>query len=115
MRGLAILFGFNFLGYVLHAFHVPLPGNVIGMILLTVALFTGWVKVAWIEESAEWLLKNMMLFFAPIIVGTVTLFQQIGEQVIPIVVSLVGSTVAVLLVTGWTVQALQRDKKRGGS
>lgn len=63
MLGLAILLGFEFIGYMVHHFlRFPLPPGVIGLILLVLSLFRGWVKLKWIEQPAEFLLKHMMVF-----------------------------------------------------
>lgn len=104
MRGFAILLGFQFIGYVLNKLLVPLPASVLGMILLTIGLFSGWVKLEWVEEAAQFLLKYMMLFFTPIIVGMVLIFQEYTDQLLPMLISLVLGPIAVLLVAGWTVE-----------
>jgi len=102
MLGLAILLGYQLLGYLLHEFAgLPLPGNVIGLMLLVISLFAGWVKLEWIESTAQFMTKHMMIFFAPTIVGTIMFFHVIGEQFAAIALSLVVSTVAVLLATAW--------------
>lgn len=107
MLGLAILLGFNLLGLVLkNMLNVPLPANVIGLILFTVALFLKIVKLEWVEDSAQFLLRHMMLFFAPIIVGTLVFFPLIGQQWLTILISLVGSAAAALMVTGWITTML---------
>ena len=112
MQGLAILLGFEFMGYVFHQFlRIPLPANVIGLILLVIALFQGWVKLEWIEQSAQFLLKHMMVFFAPTIVGVIVFFSRIGEEWVAITLSLVGSTFLVLLITGWTTSWLANRRE----
>jgi holin-like protein len=115
MRGLAILFLYNLLGIAGNKLlHVPLPGNVLGMMLLTVSLLAGWVKLAWLEESAQFLLKHMMLFFAPTIVGVIVYFGDIGAQWLPIVANLFVSTAAVLAVTGWVTGKLAARQEEEG-
>jgi len=101
MRGLAILLGFNLLGALLQAARVPLPGNVIGLILFTACLFLGIVKLEWVEESAHFLLRHMLLFFAPAVIGAIPLFGQFSRDGTAIAGSLAGSLLVVLLVTGW--------------
>ncbi len=101
MRGLAILLGFNLLGALLQAARVPLPGNVIGLILFTACLFLGIVKLEWVEESAHFLLRHMLLFFAPAVIAAIPLFKQFAGDGTAIAGSLVGSLLVVLLVTGW--------------
>ncbi|MCD9021474.1 CidA/LrgA family protein [Cohnella silvisoli] len=103
MLGLAILLGYEFIGYIArHFLGIPLPANVIGLILLAISLFCGWVKLEWIEKSADFLLKHFMIFFAPTIVGTIAFFARIGDEWVAISLSMVGSAIAVLLLTGWS-------------
>lgn len=111
MRGLAILLCFHFAGLLARSLlHVPLPANVIGLLLFIAALFAGWVKLEWVEESAQFLLRHMMLFFAPFIVGTIVFFPVIGGNALGIGLSLVVGTLIVLLVTGKVTTALARKE-----
>jgi holin-like protein len=115
MLGLAILLGFNFIGIWLQlSLHIPLPGNVIGLILLTIALFAKWIKLEWVETAASWLTGHMMLFFIPFVVGTMAFFPLIGSNWLSIGIGVVGSSVAVLLVTGFVTAKLQRQEPKGG-
>ena len=112
MPGFAILLFFNFAGYFLcKVARVPLPPNVVGLIALFLALQSGAVKLHWVEESAGWLLKHMMLFFAPIIVGVVVFFPLIERQWLPIGVGLVSSTLLVLVLTGSVVARLTARRR----
>lgn len=109
MRGFAILMGFNLLGLMLNKLAgVPAPGGVIGLALFAAALFSGAVKLEWVEESASFLLRHMLLFFAPIVVGTVVFTPLLRREWLAIAGGLVGSFLVVLLVTGWTATALIR-------
>lgn len=63
MRGLILLLVFNGVGLLLHeGAGVPLPSNVLGMLLLLAALLTKLVKLEWVEETASFFTKHMMLF-----------------------------------------------------
>lgn len=114
MRGLAILLSFHFAGFLLkELLHLPLPANVTGLILFVAALFTGLVKLEWVEDTAQFLLRHMMLFFAPFIVGTVVFGRVIGENVLGMALSLVIGTMLVLLVTGAVTTWLSGKEERG--
>lgn len=52
----------------------PFPASVISMILLLVLLLTKVVKVHYIQQKAEFLLKNMAFFFIP---AGVALIKQV--------------------------------------
>ncbi|WP_254611214.1 CidA/LrgA family protein [Paenibacillus sp. JMULE4] len=106
---------FYMLGTVLHeGFGVPLPANVIGLILFTLSLFLKIVKVSWVEEASQFLIRHMLLLFAPIVAGTMVFFSLIGEQALTIVISLFMSTFGVLLFTGWTVKLMSGRKMKEG-
>jgi holin-like protein len=114
MLGIAILFGFNLLGLVVKdLIHLPLPANVIGLILFTASLYTGLIKLEWVEASAQFLTKHMMLFFIPFLVGTMTFFPYIGAHFFSMAVSLFASTFIVLAVTGWITMRLSHKEAQG--
>src|SRR4051812_44755405 len=111
MVGLAILLVFNLLGWLLHRFgYVPLPENVLGMLLLLVALQSGAVKLAWVEGAADFLLCHMMLFFAPIIVGVIPLLPVLESNWLPISAGMLVSPLVTMLATAWVAQALTRPQ-----
>lgn len=114
MLGIAILLGFNFLGMaVKDLLQLPLPANVIGLVLFTVSLYLGLIKLAWVEVSAQFMTKHMMLFFIPFLVGTMVFFPYIGSHFFSMVVSLFASTFIVLAVTGWITMRLSREQDQG--
>lgn len=112
IRGLALLLVFQFIGeYFSNLLSLPVPGSVLGMALLLVALMSGRVQVEWFEEAADLLLSNMALFFVPAGVGVMVYADLIAREWLPISVGLVLSTFIVMAVTGWVEQAL--GKRRG--
>src|ERR1700721_2472831 len=81
MRGFALLLLFNLLGAIGHTVaRIPIPGAVLGFILFTLCLFLGLVKLEWVEQPASLLLKHMLLFFAPVVVGVIAFFPELGAQ-----------------------------------
>lgn len=71
---LCILWGLNELGSVIvRLTHIPLPGNVAGMILFFILLLTGVMKVQWIDRTSSFLIRHLAFFFIPISVGLMTL------------------------------------------
>ncbi|WP_217593991.1 CidA/LrgA family protein [Cohnella sp. GbtcB17] len=112
MTGFAILLGFNLLGLLAErVFQLPIPGNVIGLILFTAALFLRLVKLEWVERSAELLTRHMMLFFVPYIVGTIAFLPVLRANGLAIVVSLTGSTLIVMLVAGGVAARVGRKAR----
>ena len=112
VRGLALLLLFQFFGEILsRSFHLPVPGNVLGMALLLAALGMGVVRTGWIEQAADLLLTHFALFFVPAGAGVMLYFGLIGREWLPIVVATILSTFIVMAVTGWTETWLE---KKGG-
>lgn len=93
-------------------FHVPLPGSVLGMIVLFTLLATGIVKEEWLLAATTPLLKHLSFFFIPIAVELMEwgdLFLQKGHLLfLPLVIS----TLVALLVTGGVVQYLMSRRNR---
>ncbi len=112
VRGLGILLLLQFLGELIsRGFDIPIPGNVIGMGLLLIALQAGIVKTAWVQEAVDLLLSHLALFFVPAGVGVMVYFDLIRKEWLAIVTAMVVSTFVVMAVTGWVESAL--DKRRG--
>lgn len=107
LQGLVLLLGFQFICELLvRFFALPVPGNVIGMIMLLLALISGIVKEESISEASELLLKYLALFFVPAGVGVMLYFDLIAREWLPIIVGTVVSTFVVMAVTGWVEQSL---------
>lgn len=106
-----ILLSGNFIaGYL----KLPLPGNVLGMLILFALLSLRIVPVAWVEDGAGFLLKHLAFFFIPIAVGLMAwgdLFITSGFKLILILT--VGAVLS-LIATGWVAQFLDGIKKEGG-
>ncbi len=100
LRGLAILVGIYFLGMFLHRVGVPIPGGVLGLLLLYLALLFGVVRLGWVERAAIFLLRHMVLLFIPLTVGLMDMGGLLSRQAVAITASLLVSFLAVLLTTG---------------
>lgn len=44
--------------------HLPVPGSILGMVVLFILLQTRVVKLRWIEVGAAWLLGELLLFLS---------------------------------------------------
>ncbi len=97
--------GFYLLGEALQDFfNIPLPGSIIGFLLLFVALFLKIYPLKWIDSGAHFLLAFLSLFFIPATVGIVEygeLFSGKGILLIPIVMA---STFLAMAASGWVSQ-----------
>jgi holin-like protein len=79
---------------------LPLPGNLVGMLLLLALLRVGVVRQEHVEEAAGLLLKHLNLFFIPLAVGLMAWGGLLGTGGVGLGVSLLGSAAVCLVVSG---------------
>ncbi len=104
-----ILFGCLALGeLIVYLTGIKLPSSIIGMLLLTLFLQLGWVKLHWVQGLSDFLVANLGFFFVPSGVALMLYFDIIEAQFWPIVVATLVSTVLVLVVTGWVHQLVRK-------
>ena len=72
LKGLAFIIQIIFLliinqiGYqIVHFFDIPIPGNVVGMLILFFLLFTKVVRLEWIEAASGFFTKTFCIFLCP--------------------------------------------------
>ena len=90
------------------AFGLPVPGPVLGMLLLLAWLwFKGGVSER-VGRTADALLGNLSLLFVPAGVGIMVHWDKVQEQWLAITAALVFGTLVTLLVTALTMAGVQR-------
>lgn len=106
--GIAVLLAFLLAGNAVATFgRLPLPGSVVGMLLLAATLHFRWMPAAWVEPAAGLLLRHMGLLFVPPGVGLMLQYDLLRRDWLPIALAGAASTVAVLLVVGLLQQRLE--------
>lgn len=107
-----VIFLFSFLGEMLSKL-VPIPGSVIGMVLLFLALHFKWVKLSQVEETGNWLVANMGLFFVPPGVGLMANFEMLKGTWWQLLILMFITTALMMIFVGRVVQRIKRkfDKK----
>ena len=111
---LLVLWFLNELGYFLvNTFHLPVPGNVVGMVILFVLLLTGVMKLSWIDDASSFLIKHLAFFFIPIAVGLMNFGSLFLKNGLSFLIVLIGSIVVGMYVTGVVSQGLVKKKKVG--
>ena len=66
IRQCAILFGCLALGeLIVFLTGIKLPSSIIGMLLLTLFLKLGWIKLHWVQGMSDFLVANLGFFFIP--------------------------------------------------
>ncbi|NQU41400.1 MAG: CidA/LrgA family protein [Lentisphaerae bacterium] len=112
-RGFFLLLLFLVAGQLIErALSLPVPGNVLGMILMALALLCGLVRLESVKPCADLLLRHLGFFFVPAGVGLIQHLHIIAAEWVPILVGTLLSTVAVLWLGGGTTALLMRRKGR---
>jgi holin-like protein len=91
-----------------HALALPLPGPVIGMILMGLALHYLPPVAEMVRPVAQTILGHMSLLFVPAGVGVVGHFAKFGDQGAAIAAAIIGSTVAAIAIGALTFAAVAR-------
>lgn len=107
LGALTLLLVFQLIGEVLaQLFALPIPGPVIGMALLFVALALRGGPSDELRDTAQNLLQHLSLLFVPAGVGVMAHLSRLQHEWLPITVSLVLSTLATIAVTAIVMRAL---------
>ncbi len=89
----------------------PIPGSVVGMLLLFLSLMALNSPPQTIQYTAEFLLRHLSLLFVPAGVGMMLLFDLIAEEWLAMLISMVLSTFVSLIFTAWVMQFLMKLNK----
>jgi putative effector of murein hydrolase LrgA (UPF0299 family) len=91
-----------------HALSLPVPGPVVGMLLLFGLLLGRAPLPAELSATADGFLKHLSLLFVPAGVGVVQHLDRLGQQGVRLVAVIVLATVIALAVTALTFEWLAR-------
>lgn len=106
-----IICGFLFLGKFISPYlPFPLPGSIIGMLLLLLALSLKVVKLEWVEECSNFFFKYMAFFFVPSGVALMNSLGIIKLNIVPFLVIGILSTIIVQAITGVILQKVLGGK-----
>jgi putative effector of murein hydrolase LrgA (UPF0299 family) len=106
---LAVLLLFQCVGEAFaYAFRLSIPGPVIGMLFLFIALILSPRLLEKIEESSHHVLKHMSLFFIPAGVGIMVSASGIAQHWLALLVAIAVSTLLTLAVTALSMQWLTK-------
>lgn len=103
-----ILFVYLLGSLIQSAFNLPIPGTVLGLILLFIALYTKIIKIHMIEDICNTLISHMAFLFVPAGVGLMTSFNLLQGKVIQFAIIVFVSTVVVWVVTVYVVKLLRK-------
>ncbi|MFH5837229.1 CidA/LrgA family protein [Proteiniclasticum sp. C24MP] len=111
IRQSILLFGISVIGEFMNkVIHVPLPGSVLGLLLLLSLLLSGMVRVKQIEELTNFLMNHLAVFFVPAGVGLITVAGVLKSSWAILLGISILSSVIVMTITAGVVQLIRRRK-----
>lgn len=82
---------------------LPVPGSVIGMMFLLMALVTGIVQPMTIRRGARWFIAELLLFFVPAVLAVLDHPEFLGIEGLKIMIVILTGVICVMVTTALSV------------
>ena len=92
---------------------LPVPGPVLGMLFLFIALMIKGGPGKELQGTSQTLLQHLSLLFVPAGTGIMVHLNRVANEWLPLLLSLVISTLATLVVTALVMKLCQRAPATG--
>lgn len=110
---LFIILVVSFIGELIHYFvPLPIPASIYGLVIMFLLLETKIIKLSMVKETSSYILGIMTIFFVPPCVGFINAFPLMKQFGIQFLVIGIGTTVLVMIATGWVTQIIMRGKQK---
>ena len=114
IAALTLLLAFQLIGEIIaRGLDLPIPGPVIGMLLLFLGLVLRGGPGETLRQTAGSLLQHLSLLFIPAGAGIMLYRDLIAAEWLPLSAALLGSTVLAIVVTALVLDALVKRRKSG--
>jgi len=111
LGALTVLLVFQLIGEVLVQFAgLPIPGPVIGLLLLFLSLCVRGGLAAPLRDTANGILQHLSLLFVPAGVGVMVHFSRVSGEWLPILAATLISTALAIGVSALVMQVLMRGR-----
>lgn len=96
--------------------HIPLAGSIVGLILFFLLLQFKIIPESWIDVGANFLLKTMVFFFIPSVVGIMDVASDITLNYVLFFIVIIIGTCVVALSSGFIAEKMVgKDKITKGT
>lgn len=114
---LALIMLITFIGTeVQKLLHIPLAGSIVGLMLFFLLLQFKIIPDSWINVGADFLLKTMVFFFIPSVVGIMDVASNITMNYILFFIVIIIGTCLVALSSGYIAEKmLEKNNTRKGT
>lgn len=107
-----LIFGFTFLGELLHhLIPLPIPASIYGMVLLFAALQFKLISVSAVKDMGGLLTSILALLFVPPIVALMDYWDLLRENILAIATVLFASSLLTFAISGRLTQAFIKKKE----
>jgi len=108
---LALILGICYTGELIHNYTgIPIPGNILGMLILLLLLCLKIIKLEQIREVSDFFLKRLAFFFLPPAIGLMLVGDDIKKQWPLLLLLCIVITIVTMAATGWAVQLLSKKQ-----
>ena len=109
LNGITLLLIYQLIGELIARwFKLPIPGPVLGMALLFISLILYKRVPEALDTASNALLSHLSLLFIPAGVGLMLYFDAIAKEWLPIIVTLIFSTLISMAVIALCMQSLMK-------
>lgn len=113
VKQLFIIIIVSLAGELLHFFiPLPVPASIYGLVIMFLLLETGIIKLEKVKDVSSFLLGIMPIFFVPPCVGFINAFPLMKQYGLQFLVIGIGTTILVMVATGWIVQLIMKIRHR---
>ena len=105
LNGLTLLLVYQLVGEVLsRLLQIPVPGPVLGMLLLFLSLFFFKKTKSMVDQSSSAILSHLSLLFIPAGVGLMSHFSRLEQVWLPVSIALIFGAIISFVAAAWLMQ-----------
>jgi holin-like protein len=109
VHGFALLLVFQLIGEVaVQALALPVPGPLVGMLLLFAGLLVRGGLPDALRDAANGLLRHLMLLFIPAVTGVMMYFDRISREWLPFMAACILGAAVTMVATALTLRWMLR-------
>lgn len=113
MKQLTVIAGISFVGeFLSRVLPAPVPGSVYGMLLLFLCLCLKVIRLEQVEETADYLLLVMPLFFISPGISIIETYPLVKDSILALVCISFVTALFTMVITGHVTQLFIRVRKK---